>query len=438
VTKRKNGALASEVNPEAQSGILHVLGPGLITGAADDDPSGIATYSQVGAQFGFGMLWTTWFSFPLMSAIQEICARLGRVTGVGIAANLRKRYPRVVVYSLVALLCVANIFNLGADISAMGAAGHIATHVNSTFCSLAFGLVSLLLQVFIPYRRYVKYLRWLSVALFAYLAAPFALQIPWLTVLRASFIPRLSLASAEWMALVAVLGTTISPYLFFWQTSQEAEDVRLHPKEEPLKKKPRQAWEQFRRITMDTRVGMALSNVVAFAIILTAASTLHGSTADASTITASDAARALEPVLGRFAEMVFALGIIGTGLLAIPVLAGSAAYAVTDTFGWKATLESKFSGAPRFYGVIIVATIVGTLLALIGLQPIRALYWSAILNGIAAVPIMYVLMRVSGDSKVVGKFQLPVYLRVVGWVATTVMLVASIVFLASTLTFGRR
>jgi NRAMP (natural resistance-associated macrophage protein)-like metal ion transporter len=308
VTKRKNGALASEVNPEAQSGILQVLGPGLITGAADDDPSGIATYSQVGAQFGFGMLWTTWFSFPLMTAIQEICARLGRVTGVGIAANLGKRYPRMVVYPLVGLLYIANIFNLGADISAMGAAGQIATGVSSTLGSIAFGFVSLLLQVFIPYRRYVKYLRWLSVALFAYLAAPFALHIPWSTVLRATILPRFSLASAEWMALIAVLGTTISPYLFFWQTSQEAEDVRLHPKEEPLKKKPRQAWGQFRRITMDTRVGMALSNVIAFAIILTAASTLHGSTADASTITASDAARALEPVVGRFAETVFARG----------------------------------------------------------------------------------------------------------------------------------
>jgi NRAMP (natural resistance-associated macrophage protein)-like metal ion transporter len=437
VTKRKGGAVSTEANPRAQTGLFHILGPGLVTGAADDDPSGIATYSQVGAEFGFGMLWTTWFSLPLMTAIQEICARLGRVTGIGIAANMNKRYPRVVVYSLVGLLCVANIFNLGADISAMGAAAHIATRANSTLCSIALGLASLLLQVCIPYRRYVKYLRWLSVALFAYLAAPFALHIPWLAVVRATFLPRLSRDSAQWMALVAVLGTTISPYLFFWQTSQEAEDVRLHPKEEPLKKKPGQAWEQFRRIAMDTRVGMALSNIVAFAIILTAASTLHGSTVDASAITASDAARALEPVVGRFAETVFALGIIGTGLLAIPVLAGSAAYAVADTFEWKATLECEFSDAPRFYGVIIAATILGTLLTLIGLQPIRALYWSAILNGIAAAPIMFALMRVSGDSKIVGKFQLPAYLRVVGWIATAVMLVASIVFLVSTFAFDR-
>lgn len=420
-----------------QTGLLHVFGPGLITGAADDDPSGIATYSQVGAEFGFGMLWTTWFSLPLMTAIQEICARLGRVTGTGIAANMNKRYPRVVVYSLVGLLCVANILNLGADISAMGAAAHIATHLSSTVCSVAFGLVSLLLQVFIPYRRYVKYLRWLSVALFAYLAAPFALHIHWLAVAGATFLPRLSRDSAQWMALVAVLGTTISPYLFFWQTSQEAEDVSLHPKEEPLKKKPGQAWVQFRRIAMDTRVGMALSNVVAFAIILTAANTLHGSTADASTITASDAARALEPVVGRFAETVFALGIIGTGLLAIPVLAGSAAYAVADTFGWKATLECEFAGAPRFYGIIIAATILGTLLTLIGLQPIRALYWSAVFNGIAAVPIMFALMRVSGDSKIVGKFQLPAYLRIAGWIATAVMLVASIIFLVSIFVLNR-
>jgi NRAMP (natural resistance-associated macrophage protein)-like metal ion transporter len=213
--KRKGGAATSDASPTTQTGLLHVLGPGLITGAADDDPSGIATYSQVGAEFGFGMLWTTWFSLPLMTAIQEICARLGRVTGIGIAANMNRRYPRVVVYSLVGLLCVANIFNLGADISAMGAAAHIATHVNSTVCSIAFGLVSLLLQVFIPYRRYVKYLRWLSVALFAYLAAPFILHISWVAVVRATFLPQLSRNSAEWMALVAVLGTTISPYLFF-------------------------------------------------------------------------------------------------------------------------------------------------------------------------------------------------------------------------------
>lgn len=437
LAKQKVDEATSQVNPTAQTGLFHVLGPGLITGAADDDPSGIATYSQVGAEFGLGMLWTTWFSLPLMTAIQEVSARLGRITGMGIAANLNQRYPRVVVYSLVGLLCAANIFNLGADISAMGAAAQIATGANSILCSIVLGLLSLSLQVCIPYRSYVKYLRWLSVALFAYLAAPFALQISWSTVVRATLLPKLPRDSAAWMALIAVLGTTISPYLFFWQTSQEAEDVRLHRKEKPLKRKPGQAWQQFRRIGLDTRVGMALSNIVAFAIILTAASTLHGSMANAATLTASDAARALKPVVGRLAETVFALGIIGTGLLAIPVLAGSAAYAVADAFGWKATLERRFSDAPRFYGVIIAVTILGTLLTLVGLQPIRALYWSAVINGVAAVPIMFALMRVSGDSKIVGEFLLPSYLRIAGWSATAVMLVASTIFLVSTVVRGR-
>ena len=262
---------------DTASDLLPRLGPGLITGAADDDPSGIATYSQVGAQFGLGMLWTMLFSFPLMAATQEICARLGRITGVGIAENLRKNYPKQVVYGMVLLLCIANVFNLAADISAMGAALQLVVGGPANVYAVAVGALSLLLQVFVPYRRYVRYLKWLTLALFAYVATAFVVRVPWLAALRATIVPSISWSADYWMALVAVLGTTISPYLFFWQTSQEAEEVRINKDEFPLKRTPWQAFRQFRRIAFDTRVGMGFSNLVAFFIILTTAVTLHAS-----------------------------------------------------------------------------------------------------------------------------------------------------------------
>jgi NRAMP (natural resistance-associated macrophage protein)-like metal ion transporter len=409
------------------------LGPGLITGAADDDPSGIATYSQVGAQFGTGMLWTMLFSYPLMSTIQEICARLGRITGAGIAANLRKHYPKPVLYAVVLLLCIANIFNLGADISAMGAAAQLVLHGNVNLYASAFGLVSLLLQVFLPYKRYVRYLKWLTLALFAYVATAFVAHVPWAAALRGTIIPGISWTADYWMALVAVLGTTISPYLFFWQTSEEAEDVRINEGESPLKRKPHQAFSQFRRIAVDTRVGMAISNLIAFFIILTTAATIHASGKGATIETAADAAKALQPLAGNFAFLLFALGIIGTGLLAIPVLAGSAAYAVAEAFRWRASLESKPGQAPRFYAVIGLATVIGLSLNFLGMNPIRALYWSAILNGIVAAPLMVLLMLMSANQAVVGKFRLTPYLRAMGWAATITMFLASLGFLASTM-----
>ena len=279
------------VSPGKHANFLQHLGPGLITGAADDDPSGIATYSQVGAQFGFGMLWTMLFSFPLMAAMQEICARLGRVTGGGIAENMRRHYPRPILYSLVSLLCLANIFNLGADVTAMGAAAQLVFRGPITAYVLAFGLVSLLLQIYVPYRKYVRYLKWLTLVLFAYVVTAFVVHVPSSTALRMTLIPSVTWTTDYWMALVAVLGTTISPYLFFWQTSEEAEDVRLNKGEQPLKKKPSQAFEQFRRIAIDTRVGMAFSNLVAFFIILTTAVTLHASDAGKGIKTSADAAR---------------------------------------------------------------------------------------------------------------------------------------------------
>jgi NRAMP (natural resistance-associated macrophage protein)-like metal ion transporter len=411
--------------------ILMSLGPGLITGAADDDPSGVGTYSQVGAQFGFGMLWTMLFTFPLMAAVQEICGRLGRITGRGIAASLRRNYPAPVGYGLVALLCVANIFNLGADVAAMGAATQLVVGGNASLYALLLGALSLVLQILIPYRKYVHYLKWLTMVLFAYVLVAFVVHVPWMAVLKATVVPSLQWDSAYWMALVAVLGTTISPYLFFWQCSQEAEEVKINKRESPVKNKPAQAIAQFRRIMIDTRVGMAFSNLVAFFIILTTAVTLHVAGAQNNIQTASDAANALKPLAGKFAFLLFSLGIIGTGMLAIPVLAGSAAYAVAELFHWRASLESKPHKAPQFYLVLSLATVLGVSLNLLGMNPIKALYWSAVLNGVAAVPLMFMLMFVSDNPKIVGQFRLPRYLRVVGWISSAVMLLASLGFFAS-------
>jgi NRAMP (natural resistance-associated macrophage protein)-like metal ion transporter len=411
--------------------VLGSLGPGLITGAADDDPSGIATYSQVGAEFGFAMLWTMLFSFPLMVAMQEICARLGRITGVGIAANLKKTYPKYVAYSVVLLLCIANLFNLGADISAMAAAARLVFGGATTAYAMGFGGLSLLLQVFVPYRKYVQYLRWLTWSLFAYIVTAFLVHVPWGTALRSTLVPSISLDAGYLMALVGVLGTTISPYLFFWQTSEEAEEVRA---EEPaLKKKPWKAAHHFRRIALDTRAGMGFSNLVAYFIILTTAATLHAS-GNATTIQSSaDAAKALEPLAGKSAFLLFALGIIGTGMLAVPVLAGSAAYAVAELFHWRASLDHKPGQAPKFYGVLAIATIAGVCLDFFGIDPIHALFCSAVVNGVVAVPLMFLIMAMSANAAIVRQFRLPAHLRIAGWIATGAMFVASLFFVASTI-----
>jgi Mn2+ and Fe2+ transporters of the NRAMP family len=428
---------AEKAQKKKEESWLRKLGPGLITGAADDDPSGIATYSQVGVQFGLGMLWTVLFSFPLMSAIQEICARLGRITGLGIAASMSKRLPKPLVIFLVTLLCAANIFNLGADVAAMGAATQLLAGGHPAVYSVVFGAVSLLLQVFVPYRKYVKCLKWLTVSLFAYFAAALVSPIPWAKVLRATFIPSVQWESTYWTALVAVLGTTISPYLFFWQTSQETEELKAHKSEAPLKRTPWQALRQFRRIATDTRIGMAFSNLVAFAIILTTAVTLHDHGNANKILTAADAASALRPAAGRFAFALFAIGIVGTGMLAVPVLAGSAGYAVSELFHWRASLRRKAHEVPQFYAVISLATAIGVALTFAGLDAITALYWSAVFNGLAAAPLMIVLMKLSDDAKTVQQFRLPTHLRISGWLAAAVMISASLFFIYGTI-FSRK
>ncbi len=404
---------------------LAVFGPGLITGASDDDPSGIATYSQVGAQFGYGMLWTMLLSYPLMAAIQEISARLGRVTGCGISANLRRHYPRWLLHGAVVLVLTANIYNLGADIGAMGAAAQLLVPARTWIYTLLFGTGSLLLQVFIPYSSYVKYLKWLTVSFFAYIATAFFARISWHEVLHATLLPHWSWSKDYLAGLIAVLGTTISPYLFFWQASQEVEEVKNNRGEKALKRAPRQAPAQLGRIRMDTYVGMALSNLVAFFIILTSAATLHAQ-GQTDVATAAQAAQALAPLAGRWAAGLFVCGIIGSGLLAIPVLAGSAAYAMGESLKWPVSLEKKPEQAPGFYVTIAAATLAGVCLNFLHIDPIRALFWAAVLNGILAAPLIAVIMHMAVSTKVMDKFTIPVHLRVMGWAATVVMFGVSI------------
>jgi len=410
--------------------LLAKIGPGLITGASDDDPSGIATYSQIGSQFGLQLLWTMLFSYPLMGGIQEISARVGLVTGRGLAGNLREHFPRGILYGVVALLLLANTINIGADIGAMAAALHLVVGGPVLAYTLGFGLLCVGLQVFVSYHRYVPYLKWLCMALLAYVGIIFVVKIPWAGILKATLIPHLQLTRASLTAIVAIFGTTISPYLFFWQASQEVEEQRANPAESPLKEAPEQGQQQLGRMRLDTWIGMAFSNLVAFCIILTAAVVLHAhGILDIQTST--QAAEALRPVAGRFAFLLFSLGIIGTGLLAVPVLAGSSAYAVGESRRWSVGLEKAPLAAWRFYAVIAVSTLVGILLNLIHLDPIRALFWSAVVNGVVAAPIMVMIMLLASRRKVMGSFKLPLRLRILGWSATFVMAAVSVAMFAT-------
>lgn len=422
--KEKEELSASE---EKRSGpgisLLQKLGPGLITGASDDDPSGIATYSQVGARFGYGLLWTMVLTYPLMAAIQEISARIGRVTGIGIAANLRKDYPRPLLYSVLFIVSVANVFNLGADIGAMGAAMQLVLPKTAGFFTVIFGVGSLAGVMLVPYSTYAKYLKWLTLSLFAYVGVVFFAHVSWKEVFHATVFPHLEPTKEYLTALIAVLGTTISPYLFFWQASQEVEEVRKNYGEKPLKRAPSQAQEQLGRIHLDTYLGMAFSNIVAFFIILTAAATLHAHGVVEIT-TSAQAAKALEPLAGRFAFALFVCGIVGTGLLAVPVLAASACYGVGEACRWKTSLERKPGEAIRFYAAITVATLIGLSLNFMHIDPVKALFWAAILNGVVAAPLMAVIMVMASSRKVMSNLVIPPYLKAMGWVATAVMLCA--------------
>ena len=419
--------------PPGKTSLWSRLGPGLITGAADDDPSGIATYSQVGAGFGYGILWTAFFTFPLMVGIQTVSARIGRVTGQGLAANIRRHYAPWLLYGIVLLLLVANTINIAADIGAMGAALKLLLGGPAHWYAIGFGLVSLLLQVFIPFPRYAPLLKLLTLALLAYVATVFVVKVPWDAVFRETFVPSLSLKAEYLVAVVAVFGTTISPYLFFWQASQEVEDQRAAPGEEPLLKAPRQARAQLRRIKIDTYVGLGFSNLVAFFIMLTAVVTfhLHGIT---DIQTSAQAAQALRPLAGELAFLMFSAGIIGTGLLAVPILAGSAAYAVAETFQWRTGLGLELLQARGFYGIVAIATILGVALNFTPIDPIKALFWSAVVNGVISVPIMAVMMLMARRRDVMGKFVITPWITVFGWLATLSM---AVVVLAMFVTWGR-
>src|ERR1700676_344577 len=403
-------------------GFLKSLGPGLVTGAADDDPSGIATYSQIGAQFGYGLAWTMLFSFPLMAVIQAVSARIGCVTGYGIAQNLRRHYSPWLLRGVVLLLLVANVINLGADLGAMGAALGLLIGGPVRFYNVLFGVVCILLETFMSYARYAAVLKWATLSLFAYVAVVFAAHVPWGSALYSTLVPHLDFDAPHAMAMVAVLGTTISPYLFFWQAGQEVEELhRRHVK--ALCITPRSAGPELSRIRTDTFVGMGISNLIALFIIFATAATLNAR-GITDIQTSSQAAEALRPIAGAFTFALFAAGIIGIGLLAVPVLAGSGAYALGEALGWTTGLDRKPLDAKAFYGTIAVSTLVGIVINFVGLDPVKALFWSAVINGVVAVPLMVIIMLMAMRADVMGRFVLPRPLWAMGWLCTVTMAVA--------------
>jgi NRAMP (natural resistance-associated macrophage protein)-like metal ion transporter len=407
-------------------GLFGTLGPGLVTGAADDDPSGIATYSQVGAQFGYGLAWTMLFGYPLLASIQAISAEIGSVTGRGVAQNLRQHYPRWLLRSVVLLLLVANVINLGADLGAMGAALALLIGGPVMVYAGVFAAICVLLEIFMSYARYASVLKWSTLSLFSYVAVVFVAGVHWDEAIVGTLVPHFNFDKAHAMALVAILGTTIRPYLFFWQAGQEVEEQhRRHVK--PLCVAPRRAGAELRRIRLDTLVGMGFSHLTALFIVIATAATLnaHGIT---NVESSAQAAEALRPIAGSFAFALFAIGIIGTGMLAVPILAGSAAYAVSESFGWVEGLDRKPREAKAFYATIAVATIAGLTLNYVGIDPIKALYWAAVVNGLLAVPLMVVMMLIATSPRVMGRLAVRGRLAIGGWIATFVMAIVAATF----------
>jgi Mn2+/Fe2+ NRAMP family transporter len=403
---------------------LSRVGPGLITGVADDDPSGIATYSQAGAQFGFNMLWTMPLAFPLMSAMQSMCARIGRVTGKGLAANIKSAFSPIVLLGVVMLLLIANILNIAADVAAMGEVAELITGFDRHIMTALLVLATLLLQVLVPYHRYVSFLKWLTLSLLAYAAVLFTVQVPWREVALRTVWPHLSLDADAAAVVVGVFGTTISPYLFFWQASEEIEDMQTSGTTS-LVNDAHNADVELRRIRWDTWSGMLYSDITAYFIILATAVTLN--VAGITNIeTAAQAASALRPIAGDYAFVLFALGILGVGLIGVPVLAGSAAYALSEAMGWKWGLERKATDARGFYGVIAVSVLAGLLIQYSPVSPMKALFWSAVINGIVAVPLMVVIIVLASKKTVMGNFTAERSMIVLGWVATAIMGAAAV------------
>lgn len=408
---------------------LRQIGPGFITGVADDDPSGIATYTQAGARFGPAMLWVPLFTFPLITAVQEISARIGRVSGHGLAGNIRRHYRPGVMYLVVALIAISNTINVGADIGGMAASIEMVAGADTWHMyPLAISIVSVLALTLLSYPVYVSVLKWIGLSIFSYVAVVFFVHVPWGEVARSVFVPRLQFTHGYLSMLTAALGTTISPYLFIWQSSIEVEEQRATRFEAPVRIAPRQAHEQFLKIKVDTYTGMAVSSAVSFFIMLTAATTLHprGIT---QIDTAQQAARALEPIAGEFAFLLFTVGIVGTGLLAVPTLAGSVGYAVGEAFRWRTGLDYKPFQAGRFYAVIALATLIGTGMNFLGIDPIRALIATAIINGLLSVPLLVLLLAVARNPRVMGSFVIPRRLAAIGWVAALLMAASAVLTL---------
>jgi Mn2+/Fe2+ NRAMP family transporter len=396
------------------------LGPGLITGAVDDDPSGIATYSQAGAQFGLNMLWTMPVAYPLMSAIQAMCAQIGRVTGKGLAANIKSAFPPIVLKGVVVLLLIANTLNIAADVAAMGEVAELVSGADRHLMTAVFVAVTLLLQIFVPYHRYVFFLKWLTLSLLAYAAVLFTVNVPWAEVALRTVWPKLTLNFNTAAMVVGVFGTTISPYLFFWQASEEVEDMHARRGAAPLSQDPDAGPAELRRIRWDTWIGMFVSNLTAYFIMLATAVTLHVSGVT-DIETAAQAAGALRPLAGDFAFLLFAIGIIGVGLIGVPVLAGSAAYALAEAMGWKSGLERKPKNARGFYGVIAVSVLLGLVIQYSPISPMKALFWSAVINGVVAVPLMVVIILIASSKSVMGAFTASRPILALGWIGAAIM-----------------
>ena len=402
------------------------LGPGLTTGAADDDPSGIATYSQMGASHGFNLIWLSLFSFPLMGAIQEMCARIGLTTGVGLATNIKRHFSKKILYFCTILLLLANVFNIGADLGAMAKGTQlIFPQMGFAFLVIGFAVLSLGLQIFIPYKRYSKYLKYLALVLFAYVFSAFSVSINWRDVFNHLVVPTISFGRDEIILICAAFGTTISPYLFFWQTSQEVEEQILKGEKTEEIRRTSNTSEDIHKMRIDNWSGMLFSNLIMFFIIATCAATLFGN-GILNIETAADAALALKPFAGDFAFVLFAIGILGVGLLAIPILAGSASYAISETFNWKTGLYRKLKQAYSFYGVIIVAMVLGIILNFIGLDPIKTLIYSAVFNGIISPVILFFIVKISGNEEIMGNFKNKKFTDILGWFTVGLLCIVSL------------
>ena len=406
------------------------IGPGVITGIADDDPSGIATYAQTGAMFGFSQLWLALFSFPFMSAIQEMCGRIGMVTGKGLAQIIRLHYSKKILFIIVSLLCIANIFNIGADLAAMASAAKLVIDAPFYFWLIGLTFITLVVEVMVPYPTYVKVLKYFAATVLAYIITAFFIKQDWRNILFSTIIPHFEFNKMYLLNIIAMLGTTISPYLFFWQTDEEVEEELESGKLRFMGRGvPKITKGDVKRMRSDTVVGMFLSNLITFFVIITSASTLHANGINSIT-SASQLAEALKPLAGDYATIIFALGIIGTGMLAVPVLAGSAAYAISESFGWKEGLGKTFSQAKGFYSVIILATIIGLSFSFSSIDPMITLYYAAILNGLLAPPLMVIIMLISNNKKIMGKYTNKKVTNILGWIITIIMSVLSIIFFA--------